>query len=84
MTTTLHLDDDTSQRPAHREGWEGGGALAAHVAPPASTPGGEAPAPTVDVTADKLDCMMDLVFAHVGRRYEAGQGGQVCGGEMGY
>ncbi len=84
MTVTLHLDDTHPHRPAHREGWEGGGGLPAHVAPPDGTDTMTSSASTaaaVDVTADKLDCMMELIFGHVTRRYDAGQGPQV--GEVG-
>lgn len=68
MTLGLHL----TETPAHREGWEGGGAIA-HAAPPE-----DGQAPPVDVTADKLDAMMDLVMGHLQRRCQAGHLAQAC------
>ena len=46
-----------------RGGWEGTRVNAA-----ASTSG----RPAVDETADKLDSLMELMFAHLGRRHESG------------
>lgn len=51
---------------AHAHGVVDGGQLAAAEA---STSG----RPAVDETANKLDSMMELAFAHLGRRIEAGE-----------
>ena len=71
MTLGLHLGEAAH---SHREGWEGGGAGVHAAAPEDGNP------PPVDVTADKLDAMMDLVMAHLCKRCQAGQVAQVCRG----
>ncbi|KAL4436668.1 hypothetical protein ABPG75_003807 [Micractinium tetrahymenae] len=73
-------EEASSPRPATRGGWEGGHALSqpagggAAAGAPGAAAGEEAGKPRVDDTADKLDSMMELTFAHLARRAEAGQG----------
>lgn len=83
LTHELHLDPEAYAAQMHmhingtymqeqhqgpRGGWEGNEGNAGGVAETASTSG----RPAVDESADKLDSMMELTFAHISRRCEAG------------
>jgi RNA polymerase I-specific transcription initiation factor RRN3 len=61
------------EQPGPRGGWEG----SAQQQRVASGAAASTSAPVmVDEAADKLDSMMELVFDHLGRRCDAGEGGK--------
>ena len=63
---------------ADRGGWEGtaasvaAAAVAAKAAAAAASSSGRPASAAVDETANKLDCLMELVLGHLTRRQEAG------------